>query len=537
MITSINILHIEDNEDDALLIERVLLKGGISALVKRVETAEDLEQLLKTESWDIILADFNLPQYNGMAALELVMTVKPDIPFVLVSGAVGEETAVELMRKGAVDYIMKDNLSRLVPVVNRELKEIRNRRKTVEMNLAMQSIVKSIVGTTGKDSFEKIIEGLCEWVGADSGLIGVVNEGSIQTLSNLMNHKKSQNFNYQISGTPCQEVMNTGFHLYPKDVCCLFPKDKNLNDTGAESYVGVPLHDALNNVIGVLCVFSKQQMKAPVRLRDYMEIVAAKAASGIELYNKEQERQSLEEQLLHSQKMESIGTLTGGIAHDFNNILSIIIGNTELAMDDITKDNSVYINLEAIKTAGLSATDIVKQLLYISRKTNNTPVELEIVSSVNGILKLLRSTIPDTIDIRTRLFAEHGTIKADPVQINQILINLCMNASQAMEGENGIIEVSVDKMELENEPDHNYPGLVYGKYIKLTVADTGPGIEPHHIVRIFDPYFTTKMIGKGTGMGLAVVHGIVKSHNGYIFVHSQPGVGATFTVFFPLVEK
>jgi signal transduction histidine kinase/DNA-binding response OmpR family regulator len=535
MIKKIKILHIEDNEDDAFLIERALKKGGYDLFVKRVETAQEIEQALKADDWDIILSDFDLPNYSGIAALELVMDKRPDLPFILVSGAVGEEMAVELMRKGAVDYIMKDNLSPLVPVVDRELAESKNRRIIRENDLAMQSIVKGIVGTTGEESFEKILQGLCNLVGAESGLIGVVDKDSIDTLSALIDHKKSSILRYDISGSPCQVVMDDGFQLYSENVCGLFPKDKILVEMGIESYVGVSLQNTVKKVIGVLCIFSGHKIKIPDRLKDYMEIVAAKAASEIERIKSEKERLFLEEQLHQSQKMESIGTLTGGIAHDFNNIMGIIVGNTELALEDVPKWNPAHASLEQIKSASLRAAGIVKQLLSFSRKTNQKMEKIQILPIVKDALQLLRPTIPSTIDIQTEFIAKETTVKADPTQINQVIINICINASHAMEETGGVLKILVDNMVIDKATDEKYP-LARGKYLKITITDTGHGMDPLIINRIFDPYFTTKEIGKGSGMGLAAVHGIIKNHRGKIFVDSRLEKGSVFTLFFPLAE-
>ena len=244
----------------------------------------------------------------------------------------------------------------------------------------------------------------------------------------------------------------------------------------------------------------------------------------------------LEEQIRQSQKMESIGTLAGGIAHDFNNILGIILGNTELALEDVPEWNPARQNLEEVRTAILRAKNVVHQLLSFARKTKLEKKPTNIVPVVTESLKLLRSSIPTSIDIRQNIPEDVDTILADPTQINQILINLCTNAEHAMP-DGGVIEVNLKNIELDERSVAKYPELTPGRYINLTVSDTGHGISRVDIDRIFDPYFTTKEIGRGTGMGLAVVHGIVKEHNGLITVESELGKGTTFNIFFPVVEK
>ncbi|MBU1696213.1 MAG: PAS domain S-box protein, partial [Proteobacteria bacterium] len=249
------------------------------------------------------------------------------------------------------------------------------------------------------------------------------------------------------------------------------------------------------------------------------------------------ELKKLEEELRQARKMESIGTLTGGIAHDFNNILGIIVGNTELALEDVPKWNPAYSSLEEIKTASLRAANIVRQLLSFSRKTDQKLQPMEIAAVIKEALKFLRSTIPKTIDIEQDISVTNETILADPTQINQIIMNLCINASHAMEQTGGNLTIIVENVLLDDHSAKDYPDLKSGKYVKVMVSDTGSGIDPKIIDRIFDPYFTTKGIGKGSGMGLSVVHGIVKNHGGAITVDSSPGKGTKFSMFFPLATE
>jgi PAS domain S-box-containing protein len=251
----------------------------------------------------------------------------------------------------------------------------------------------------------------------------------------------------------------------------------------------------------------------------------------------EKDNQQLQKKLHQAQKMESIGTLTGGIAHDFNNILGIIVGNTELALDDVPKWNSAHSNIEEIKTASLRAKNIVKQLLSFSRKTDQKLQPIQIASVIKEALKFLRSTIPTTINIHRDIQTTDETILADPTQINQILMNLCINASHAMEQTGGDLNVTVAKVVLDDNSAKVYPDLKSGDHVKIIVSDTGPGIDSEIIDQIFDPYFTTKEVGKGSGMGLAVVHGIVKNHKGAINVDSSLGKGTKFSILFPLTTE
>jgi PAS domain S-box-containing protein len=251
----------------------------------------------------------------------------------------------------------------------------------------------------------------------------------------------------------------------------------------------------------------------------------------------EEEKKELEAQLLRSQKMQAIGTLAGGIAHEFNNVLWLILGNTELALANMPEGTPAHHSLKMVEMACYRAKDIVRQILGFSRQTEQKRIPLKISSIVKESLKLLRSSIPKTVEIRQDISTELDTALADPTQINQVVMNLCTNASYAMREKGGILEVRLEPIELDKSEATQHQDLNPGKYIRLTVQDTGHGIGPEVIERIFDPFFTTKEVGEGTGMGLSVVHGIVKSHGGVTSVNSEPGKGATFQVFIPSIES
>ncbi|MBW2608231.1 MAG: PAS domain S-box protein, partial [Deltaproteobacteria bacterium] len=248
------------------------------------------------------------------------------------------------------------------------------------------------------------------------------------------------------------------------------------------------------------------------------------------------ERKRFEARLHQSQKMETVGALAGGIAHEFNNILGTIIGNTELAIGDVPEGNPARDCLKEIQTASLRAKDVVRQILGFAGKSVFQLMPVQISPIVSETLKLIRASIPKTIEIRRNLSCKSDTVMADPTQINQVLMNLCINAKNAMQEKGGVLEVKLENTSLDERSATRYEDLSPGNYVKLTVKDSGHGIDPKNIDRIFDPYFTTTSLAEGPGMGLAVVYGIVKHHNGAITVASEPGKGTVFEVLFPLTE-
>jgi CheY-like chemotaxis protein len=235
--------------------------------------------------------------------------------------------------------------------------------------------------------------------------------------------------------------------------------------------------------------------------------------------------------------MEAIGTLAGGIAHDFNNILGAIIGYAEMALYDTRKNSMEHYNIDQVLKAGHRAKDLVKQILAFSRKSEQDKKIISSTPIIEEALKLLRASLPTTIEIKQNLEPNLHAIFADPTQIHQVIMNLCTNSAHAMEDTGGILQVGLSNFDLTTQRASQYPELNPGPYVKLSISDTGQGMDDATKDRIFDPYFTTKEQDKGTGMGLAVVHGIVKGHGGGIHVQSITGEGTRFDILFPIMER
>jgi PAS domain S-box-containing protein len=247
-------------------------------------------------------------------------------------------------------------------------------------------------------------------------------------------------------------------------------------------------------------------------------------------------KKKMESQLRQAQKMEAIGTLAGGIAHDFNNILSAILGYSEIALINLPENDPAHSNIEQVVKAGIRARDLVKQILTFSRQAEQDLKPLKIQPVIKEAIQLLRASIPATIEIRQIISPDCGSIMADPTQIHQIIMNLCTNAYHAMRESGGIIDISLSQVRLSPDKLSRKTDLPAGSYVKIGISDTGSGMDDLTLQRIFDPYFTTKPKGEGTGMGLAVVHGIIKSYGGDILVYSELGKGSSFQIYLPTVD-
>jgi signal transduction histidine kinase/ActR/RegA family two-component response regulator len=313
--------------------------------------------------------------------------------------------------------------------------------------------------------------------------------------------------------------------------------DGNLILTLADKSAFAPYQDYVDNFMFMLSIILDERKQRLINEAHKKELELRVEERTLALQKEIEERSKAEEQLRQAHKMEAIGTLAGGIAHDFNNILAAIIGYADLAYEDIPDFNPAKNSIEQVQHAALRAKDIVQQILSFSRKQPQKLVPLDLASSVSSTLKFLRASIPSTVDIRTNFSPDCGLIQGDSGQINQILINFCTNAAQAMDETGGTLTIDLRNIDVDGDKSNEEQKLPPDSYTVLSVSDTGVGIEEKHLKRIFDPYYTTKDVGQGSGMGLAVVHGLVKSHNGILHVESTVSQGSTFKVYFPRIDS
>ncbi|MBW1868528.1 MAG: response regulator [Deltaproteobacteria bacterium] len=497
----IRLLIVEDVEDDALLLVREIRTGGFEPVFKRVDSEKDLAEALKAETWDIIISDYAMPGFTGIDALRIAKKHDPDIPFILISGAIGEDIAVRAMKEGAGDYLMKDNLKRLIPAIERELQD-------AEIRKARREAVKAL--EESKNKYRLLVEDLNDVI-YRTDQDGIINYIS-PVIQSLAGYDQSE-----LIGQPFTKI------IYKEDLEFLKnrfeellsgvikPSEYRLIQKSGESVwvrsSGKLVYDG-ENVVGVRGV-----------LTDISE------------------EKQLQSQLQQSQKMEAIGTLAGGIAHDFNNILMAIIGYCDLAESKLAEDSEAIDNLNQARNAGNRARRLIQQILAFSRMGEQERIALSLTPLIKEALKFLRSTLPTSIEIRDYIEADPGIIEADATQIHQIMMNLCTNAGHAMREEGGTLHVKLIRVEVDGQTALEHHELHTGPHVRLTVTDTGCGMDSETLEHVFDPYFTTKEKGEGTGLGLSVVHGIVNSHGSTITVESEPGKGTTFHVYFPIIEK
>ena len=481
------------------------------------------------------------------------------------------EPLIGRLRNAPVDtfpWILKKHLRGemvLIPRVS-DLPSEAFKEKQEFMRQGIQSLLvvpmicsNKVMGFIGLDSVkeEKM------WAGDTNSLLKIVG----QVFANALENKKTRQALQQ-----SEERLRIVFETFPDPVTIIQAEDGRCIDVNSaftrvtgwtyDEVVGKTAADldiwhdppAREKMIADITEHGKvENLEAQFRLKDGRLITALMSATLIILRNRphiltitrdiselkaaQQEREQLRTRLIQAQKMEAIGTLAGGIAHDFNNILGAIIGYAEMALYDTQKDSMEHYNTEQVLKAGHRAKDLVKQILAFSRKSEQDKKIIFLTPIIKEVLKLLRVSLPTTIEIRQNIEPNLDAIFADPTQIHQVMMNLCTNSAHAMGDKGGILEINLHNSNLDTKAAARYPELNPGPYVKLSVSDTGCGIDFATLQRIFDPYFTTKEQDKGTGMGLAVVHGIVKGHGGSIHVESAVAEGTRFDILFPVVKR
>ena len=628
MAQRLRVLLVEDNPHDAELLLRELRRAGFDPVWQRVDSEHAYVDSLSPDI-EIILSDYSMPQFDGLRALKLLQEHDLEIPFIVVSGTIGEEVAVEAMRSGANDYLMKSNLARLGPTIARELQEAENHRARRRAEAALRESedrhrdliehsrdlicthdltgrilsvnqtaaellgydqetllsknIEEILFSGSQNEFDSYVAEL-QKTGSAQGTMTVQTRGGEKRVWDYNNTLRTEGVSVPIVRGMAHDVTEqsqaekslrenqarlAGIVNSAMDAIISVDSDQRivLFNTAAERILGCPASEAIGQSIErfIPQPFRQQHQQ---HIRDFGErgvtsrsMRSQRALSGLRADGEEfpieasisqievagqklftvilrdiTERTQLEEQLRQSQKMEAIGRLAGGVAHDFNNVLTVIIGYSQLVQAQLDDASPLRHDLEEIETAGHRAAGLTAQLLAFSRKQVLQPRVLDLNEVISDVDKMLRRLIGEDIDLITIARPDLGRVKADPGQIEQILLNLAVNSRDAMP-RGGKLTIETADIELDEIYASSHADVVPGPYVMLAVSDTGHGIDAETQSHIFEPFFTTKLPGKGTGLGLSTVFGIVKQSGGHVWVYSEPGHGAAFKVYFPRVDE
>jgi two-component system, cell cycle sensor histidine kinase and response regulator CckA len=504
----LRVLIVEDSEDDAELLLRELKRGGYDVTFERVFTAPAMTAVLEKGGWEIIISDHNMPGFTAMDALAILRSKNIDAPFIIVSGSITEEAAVRAMKAGANDFITKGRLARLLPAIERELKDAENRRRGRQAEEALrrgEDLYKLVVGVTQDTIYDADLKTNLVWFG-----------GSFVSTFGYPQREEGWPFEWWRD------------QIHPDDVARVSADARRVLERGADNWaVEYRFRRADQSYATVYnrgnVIYDDQ--RRPLRWIGSLTDIS--------------DKKKLEEQLMQSQKMDAIGQLAGGIAHDFNNFISVILGYSDFVAAGLPAageaGDTLKSDVSEIKNAALRAAALTRQLLAFSRRQVLEPSVMDLNISVAGMEKLLFRLIGATVTLKTVLAPDLGRVKADPGQIEQVIMNLVVNACDAMPA-GGTVTLETHNVTLGSRLPDSGVDVEPGSYILLTATDTGHGMDEQTKLHIFEPFFTTKEKGKGTGLGLSTVYGVVKQSGGYITVDSAPGKGTTFKIYLPRVE-
>ena len=494
----LRILHLEDDPDYCDLVRAMFEKDGLRVEMVLVDNSADFIAALEKEAFDVILADYALPTCNALQVLPVARQKRPDTPFLLVSGTIGEQAAIESLKCGATDYVLKHTPERLVPSVRRAVQEARERtqRKQAETELIRR---------------EKYFRAL--------------TENSLDVLS-ILNRDGVFQYNSpsvkRVLGYEPQELAghNAAKLVHPEDL----PGALQAFEQGLKNPELRITHEfRCRRQNGTWChleVVGQNRLDDP-------EI------NGIVVNSRDvTDRKELESELRQAQKMEAIGQLAGGVAHDFNNILMVIHGHASLLLAGKSLSDPAAKSVQQIAQSAERAAKLTQQLLAFSRRQVMQPQPLDMSEVVSNMTKMLGRILGEDIVLQLDYGRQLPSVRADAGMLEQVLLNLVVNSRDAMP-KGGQLSIKMSVAEIDARHVERHPEARAGKFVCLGVNDNGCGIAPGNLQRIFEPFFTTKEVGKGTGLGLAMVYGIVKQHRGWIEVESKLGKGTAFRIYLP----
>ncbi|MGL5922831.1 response regulator [Chroococcidiopsis sp.] len=499
------VLVVEDSEDDMLLMLRELRRSGYTLDYERVETAAQMQAALDRQSWDIVIADYTLPAFSAPDALKLLQSQQRDLPFIIVSGTIGEETAVAAMKAGAHDYITKGNLARLMPAVERELREAKERQKRHNAEQALRE---------SEERFRQLAENIAESV------FWMSDPKARQQLYVSPAYER-------IWGRSCESLYANLMEWLE----AIHPEDRQRIQTNFFEQALAGHYDEEYRII---------RPDGSIRwIRDRGFPIQNDSGASYRVVGIAEDittRKLTEAALRHAQRLESLGTLASGIAHDFNNILTPILATAQLLSLKLPLDEQDRHLTQIIENSAKRGADLVKQILVFARGVEGKRVPLQVRHILSEVMHVARQTFPKTIEIYTDFpTANLWMVAADATQLHQVFMNLCVNARDAMPN-GGTLRLAAENKLVDEACTRMNPEASPGSYVAIAISDTGTGIPSELLERIFDPFFTTKEVGKGTGLGLSTALGIVKNHGGFVKVYSEVGRGSQFKVYLPAIE-
>jgi len=498
------LLVVEDQADFAAVVGLMLRSSDPSWEINHVENLGRALEALAGGGIEAVLLDLRLPDARGFEAVDGVVSAFPDMPVVVMTSS-DRTLAAEALQRGAQEYVMKGEVSagllaRSVHyAVSRKRAELALRRSdarfraAVEGSLDAVGILAAVRGTSGK---------------MDDFTVTELNRNA----ERLLGRRRDEVVSRRLS------------ELWPRETL-----DPFLRRAIGVMDAGAPLEEEIA-LPGIPGRWIHHQI---VPLDDGVSIAVRDTTAR---HQAEEDLHRREEQVRQSQKMEAIGRLAGGVAHDFNNLLTVIRGHGELVLRRLEGDHPLRRNLQEIGLAAERASALTHQLLAFSRKQVLQPRTLDLGEVLDRMQTLLERLIGEDVQLATRRRGPVGSVRADPAQMEQVIVNLAVNARDAMP-QGGVLTVELANADLDQTYTHGHPVVAPGPYVVLSVTDTGHGMDAETKARIFEPFFTTKEPGKGTGLGLATVYGIVKQSEGFIWVYSEPGRGTTFKIYLPRVDQ
>jgi PAS domain S-box-containing protein len=492
----LQVLLIEDSDADAHLIVRAMKRVDGGAEVDVVSTRQQFTERLARRPYDLVLADYRLPNCTGMDVLLELRRLGFDTPLILVTGALGDELAVDCVNAGAADYVLKGNLARLPIAAMRAVLDKRRRDESIKA----QSDLKE-----SAERFRKLAQ-------ASFDAILITQDGFVYDV----NRGHADMFGY----ASVEEVIG-----------------RPITDFVAEESLADVQRRFRNNIEGTyqLVGLRKDGRRILLEATGATHIIGGRPAR-ITALRDITERRSLEDQFRQAQKMEAVGRLAGGVAHDFNNLLTVIMSYTDMLSEGLAVQDPRADDLDQIRKAAITATSLTRQLLAFSRHQVIEPRLVNLSDVVVMSNKMLHRLIGEDIDVVTTIATDPLAVMIDPGQLEQVIMNLAVNARDAMP-RGGKLTVETAGMKIDANYERDQWLANSGRFAILAVTDTGVGMDEATLARIFEPFFTTKEIGKGTGLGLATVFGIIKQSNGFIRVSSEIGRGTTFRIYLPLVDR